>query len=427
VEVTSPTRSRRTTATRSPTSPVDGGSVGAVSGYTFANVHAGHTIAATFSLNGPYTIAASAGAGGNISPAGAVSVACGAAQEFYVGTSASCLVVADVIVDGVSMGPIEEYTFTNVHGAHTIEATFTTAPGYTIDASAGAGGTISPSGATPVACGGEQAFAIAASDCYSIADVTVDGGSVGAVSGYTFTNAHASHTIVASFSLNGPYTIAASAGTGGTISPNGAVSVACGADQAFTVHADDCYTLADVAVDGASQGAVSGYTFTNVHGGHTIAATFSLNGPYTIAASATTGGIISPAGTVSVACGSEQEFYVGTSVGCLVVADVVVDGVSMGPIEEYTFSNVHRQPHDRGDVHHGAGLHDRRRRRVRAARSRRAARCPSRAAPSRRSRSRRTIATRSRTSSSTARRRARSPATPSPTSTPTTRSRRASA
>jgi hypothetical protein len=107
--------------------------------------------------------------------------------------------------------------------------------------------------------------------------------------GYTFTNIHGTHTIAATFSFNGPYTIDASAGTGGTIAPSGAVSVVCGTDQGFSVVAGDCYSIADVAVDGSSIGAVAGYTFTSVHGAHTIAATFSLNGPYTIDASAGTG------------------------------------------------------------------------------------------------------------------------------------------
>ena len=47
---------------------------------------------------------------------------------------------------------------------------------------------------------------------YHIADVLVDGGSVGAVSGYTFTNVTADHTIAASFALRS-YTITASAGS----------------------------------------------------------------------------------------------------------------------------------------------------------------------------------------------------------------------
>jgi hypothetical protein len=120
----------------------------------------------------------------------------------------------------------------------------------------------------------DQAFAIAADGCYTLADVTVDGGSVGAVTGYTFTNVHATHTIAATFSQIG-YTIDASAGTGGTIAPSGAVAAACGTSPAFTITPATCYVIADVTVDGSSVGAVSGYTFTDVHASHTIAATFS--------------------------------------------------------------------------------------------------------------------------------------------------------
>jgi hypothetical protein len=126
----------------------------------------------------------------------------------------------------------------------------------------------------------------------------VDGSSVGAVANYTLTNVTAAHTIDATFSLNGPYSIDASAGTGGSISPSGATSVACGGSQSYTIAADPCLSIADVTVDGASVGAVSGYTFTNVQAAHTIAATFVQNPSLTIQASAGSGGTIAPSGSV---------------------------------------------------------------------------------------------------------------------------------
>src|SRR5207247_8286471 len=113
---------------------------------------------------------------------------------------------------------------------------------YTITATAGSGGVISPSGNVSVDCGANQGFAIAAGACYSISDVLVDGVSVGAISSYTFTNVTAAHTIAASFTLT-TYTITASAGTGGAISPSGNVPVNCGASQAFRITSDGCPTL----------------------------------------------------------------------------------------------------------------------------------------------------------------------------------------
>ena len=69
-------------------------------------------------------------------------------------------------------------------------------------------------------------------------------------------------------------TIGATAGTGGTISPAGSVSVRRGQDQTFTITPDKSYAIADVKVDGKSVGAVTSYTFRNVTAGHSIQATF---------------------------------------------------------------------------------------------------------------------------------------------------------
>lgn len=60
------------------------------------------------------------------------------------------------------------------------------------------GGTIAPSSAT-VAKGGSKTFTITADEGWQIADVLVDGKSVGAVSSYTFKNVTEKHTITAMF------------------------------------------------------------------------------------------------------------------------------------------------------------------------------------------------------------------------------------
>ena len=71
------------------------------------------------------------------------------------------------------------------------------------------------------------------------------------------------------------YTIAATAGEGGSITPNGDVSVKEGASQTFAITADNGYEIADVLVDGSSVGAVESYTFSDVKANHTISASFS--------------------------------------------------------------------------------------------------------------------------------------------------------
>ena len=70
------------------------------------------------------------------------------------------------------------------------------------------------------------------------------------------------------------YTIKATAGAGGSISPSGSVSVREGRDQTFTITPDKGYAVANVKIDGKSIGAVKSYTFENVRRTHTIEVIF---------------------------------------------------------------------------------------------------------------------------------------------------------
>ena len=84
---------------------------------------------------------------------------------------------------------------------HTIAASFVAdaVPIFTINATAGPNGTINPSGLVTVQSGTNRAFTITPNAGYQIADVRVDGVSVGAVGSYSFTSVSANHTINASF------------------------------------------------------------------------------------------------------------------------------------------------------------------------------------------------------------------------------------
>ncbi|MCX5883813.1 MAG: hypothetical protein NTU74_19070, partial [Deltaproteobacteria bacterium] len=73
------------------------------------------------------------------------------------------------------------------------------------------------------------------------------------------------------------YSISASAGANGAISPSGSVSVSQGASRAFTITANTGYKVQSVLVDGTSVGAVTSYSFSNVTANHTISATFAAN------------------------------------------------------------------------------------------------------------------------------------------------------
>jgi hypothetical protein len=111
-------------------------------------------------------------------------------------------------------------------------------------------------------------------------------------SGWTGTGngSYSGMTNPVSVTMNGPitegagfvvatWTINASAGAGGSISPSGSVTVNNGVNQSFTISPNTNYQISSVTVDGANQGAISNYTFTNVISNHSIAAAFALIPP----------------------------------------------------------------------------------------------------------------------------------------------------
>ncbi len=95
---------------------------------------------------------------------------------------------------------------------------------YVITPTAGANGSITPDVATSVVAGGNQLFNIIPDTGYEIADVLVNGNSVGAVTSYEFENVNSAGTISASFSLINTVPIISLAATA-TVDENGSVSV----------------------------------------------------------------------------------------------------------------------------------------------------------------------------------------------------------
>ncbi|MCC7265347.1 MAG: tandem-95 repeat protein, partial [Candidatus Latescibacteria bacterium] len=143
------------------------------------------------------TLTATAGFGGTVNPAGVRVVDYGSDQTFTF-THATGYHLDDVLVDGIPVGTVATYTFADISADHTIEARFALDT-FTLTATAGANGGIAPANQTVVTYGGNLSYSITPAAGYSIADVLVDGVSVGAVSSYNFNNITADHTIAASF------------------------------------------------------------------------------------------------------------------------------------------------------------------------------------------------------------------------------------
>ncbi len=146
------------------------------------------------------TITAAAGTNGSIDPTGVAAVTNGSNKTYTITPNAGYQ-VDTVTVNGISIGAVTTYTFTNVTTNQTIAATFktSTTTNYTITAAAEANGTISPIGTTSVSSGSSKTFIITPNAGYQVNAVTVNGSSIGAVTAYTFTNVTTNQTIAASF------------------------------------------------------------------------------------------------------------------------------------------------------------------------------------------------------------------------------------
>jgi predicted membrane protein len=222
-----------------------------------------------------YTLTAQAAWDGDIVPSGPVLVPQHGSQSFTFVPLAG-FHVASVSVDGVAMGAAPGWTFSDVSANHVLNVTFApdTPIFYTVTATAGAHGAVSPAGDVSVAHRGTQTFAFLPDTGWHVAAVNVDGAPVAVGSSYTFTNVTASHTLDASFAIDVD-TVLATAGAHGAIAPAGAVPVVFGTDQAFTITPDAGWRIHDLRIDGISHGPLAAWTFTAVAGPHTIAASFT--------------------------------------------------------------------------------------------------------------------------------------------------------
>ncbi len=371
---------------------VDGASVGAVGTYEFKDVTEDHTIAASFERNPAVSITAPATGPWEIGRKKTVTWTLSTAPtvgSFRVwatpkagGTTRAVSTTVVPVTGGT--GPYDlECTWTlpagdwylsvfyyDAAGAfkaqNSVKPVISAFLGLSITASAGSGGTISPSGVTPLDPGGSQVYTITPLSGYHVKDVLVDGVSVGAVTGYTFSNVTVSHTIAASFERNPAITVTNPAtglwALGGkrvvswTLSP----TVKVGSFRVWATPAAGGTTRAvstTVVPVVANQTAYSLECTWNLPAGDWKLSVYYYDGAgafkaqnsvkpvitaavaFTITATSTSSGSISPVGVVTLLPGGSQVFTIAPSAGYHAV-DVLVDGVSQGPVTSYTFTGI---------------------------------------------------------------------------------------
>lgn len=202
--------------------------------------------------------------------------------------------ITSYILTGLDLG-VTYYIAATAYNTKGLESGFSNEVAYTVPSTSTCSFTITPLNASFSASGGSGTVSITTqtgcnwNTSANISWITVTSGSgTGSgtmrytVASNTGTSRTASLTIagnvftITQAGLSG-YVITASAGTGGTISPSGGVSVQSGSSQTFSITPNSGYRIAGVTVDGVSRGSISSYTFSSVNANHTITASFTPN------------------------------------------------------------------------------------------------------------------------------------------------------
>lgn len=310
--------------------------------YLFTNVTVSQTIHATFT-KATYIIDVTTCAHGHADYEGSIPVLHNDILKitFYPDEGYE---VSEVLVDGASYPQAIEtgsYTFYYITEHHTLDICFAkmTYP-VTAGVNAHAYFTVGALGTTMVPHGNDITYEYVAMPGYEITNVFIDGYDMpsAVVAGtYTFENVVAPHTIDV-ITAEITYAINAFAGTGGYITPAGAIMVTHGHSQTFTITTAPGYEIDEVLVDGMVNGDAatnSAYTFMNVVAEHTIEVYFKLL-RFQMKAIANPNGSISPEGITEVNYGEDMIYYITPEDGYQ-ISFVLVNGSNMGTINTHTF------------------------------------------------------------------------------------------
>lgn len=299
------------------------------------------TIVGIYEIN-TYTVTGQAAAGGKVLGA--------AVQTVTHGGSASLVFQADpglrvATVSGCFGTPylggggiLGSYTYQAGPVTSDCMVTATFAPyNLIIIPSAGAHGSISPSSVQSVLPGASSGFVITPDSGYRIADVRIDGRSIGVLSSYTFSAVQGDHTISVIFDQVGRFSIATNPGNMGNITPTVAFADPGGCAK-VVITPDRGYHVADVKVDGVSKGALTEVDFANITAHHLVEPSFAPN-LHWIKPQAATHGSITPAANQSVPYDQRFTITVTPDPG-YEVEDLLIDGRSVGRKLEHILTNV---------------------------------------------------------------------------------------
>jgi uncharacterized repeat protein (TIGR02543 family) len=327
--------------------------------YTFTPISNYHNIVVTFAPNCyPLNVTQPLPAGVTVTlSTGGDCVPHGSSASIIISTD--CATITNVLVNGTPQGALTSYplgTVTAPLPLITVQA-ITTIYEITASGNVTGMGEITDEGVNYVPCGSDKTYNFNTELGYRVSALYIDGTSVPVPvsKSYTFKNVKANHTIHVEFEEFPYYIIQfgpdASQNAHGTVFPtlfpDALYYIAVDSGTVafpFSIVPKTGYEIDKVYVDGFvnySAIATGTYTFNNVNANHNIYATFKPI-MFTVNATTTAGGTITPNGAVQVAYGEDQPFMAVPNTGYHLVA-VYVDGdldVNASQTGYYLFPDV---------------------------------------------------------------------------------------
>jgi hypothetical protein len=336
--------------------------------FMFVNILQNYTVKAVFKPI-TYTIVASAGPNGSISPNGNVSVVHGNGQHFTFTPHTEGFVVDQIYINNAPVGAADYYDFTNVTENQTIHVTFKRAE-FVIHLSWNEGGALIPYGGANYQSTGAysgdvhvfhndiQMITFVPQEGYKVATVHVNGElypNAIPTGSYTFYYITEENWLDVTF-VKQTYPITAQVSNHAVITNEGTTYVAHGDDKTYDFYALPGYYIAHVFIDGidteiSDPATINGilhyyHTFTNVVEPHTIDIVAAIK-TYTVTATACEGGFITPSGTITVTHGDNKLFTFAAASGYK-ISEVLVDDVPNAEAVQngaYAFLNIQEDGH----------------------------------------------------------------------------------
>ena len=313
---------------------VNGLKVDSISSYTFDSVKSDQTISVKFKVQ-TFTINSSAGNGGSITPQGISTLNYGTKPTYTI-TQNTGYILDSLIVNGLKVDSISSYTFDSVKSDQTISVKFKVQT-FTINSSAGNGGSITPQGISTLNYGTKPTYTITQNTGYILDSLIVNGLKVDSISSYTFDSVKSNQTISVKFKVQ-TFTITSSAGDGGSISPQGASIINYGAKPSYTITPNRGFVIDTLFVNGLKIDSISSYTFDSVKSNQTISVKFKVQ-TFTITSSAGNGGSITPQGISTLNYGTKPTYTITPNTG-YILDSLFVNGLKVDSISSYTFDSV---------------------------------------------------------------------------------------